>query len=122
MVECYLPKVEMRVQFSYPAPYLNLSSMNSMSTPIALNALLSLPSDFTDEVEVGGSYTVVKTGYRITPYLMPMELSTHDHVYVGKIVVTKLLIENQVTEITFKVLKLFTEEESQTFTDNFIRI
>jgi hypothetical protein len=92
-----------------------------MSTPVSLNALLSLPKDFNEQLFEGNSYTITKSGYRITPLKMPMELSTHDHKYLGKVVVLNLNISEEITEITFKVLKLFSEEESRIFSDNFIR-
>lgn len=92
-----------------------------MSTPLSLNALLSLPKDFTDTLSEGSSYTIIKAGYRITPLKMPMELSTHDHKYLGKVVVLNLNISEEHTEITFKVLKLFTDEESRVFSNNFLR-
>lgn len=52
-----------------------------MSTPINLNALLSLPEDFKDELAVGNEYT----------------------------------------DISFTVLKLFSDEESRVFSENFLR-
>lgn len=92
-----------------------------MSTPLSLNALLSLPEDFDKKIEVGGEYTIRKSGFRIMPLEMPMELSTEDHKYLGKVVVLKLVITKEYTDVTFKVLKVFTEEESKVFSDNFLR-
>ena len=93
-----------------------------MSTPINLNALLALPKDFNEELIVGKEYTIRKSGYRIMPFKMPMELSTEDHKYLGKAVVTKLEVTEDFTNITFKVLKLFSPEESKVFSENFIRL
>ncbi|WKZ30683.1 MAG: DUF2584 family protein [Candidatus Dojkabacteria bacterium] len=92
-----------------------------MSTPINLNALLSLPEDFSETLEIDKVYTIRKSGYRITPIKMPMELSDSDHKYIGKVVVLKLEITAEYTDITFKVLKLFSVEESEVFSRNFLR-
>jgi len=92
-----------------------------MSTPINLNALLSLPDDFQNTLEIGKEYTIMKSGYRITPVGVPMELSDSNHKYLGKVVVLKLEITKEHTDITFKVLKLFNEKESKVFSENFLR-
>lgn len=92
-----------------------------MSTPFSFNALLSLPEDFSVELELGSSYTIKKEGSRITPFLMPMEICTHDHIYLGKVKVTEIKITKGGTDITFEVVKLFSEEESQVFSTNFIK-
>jgi hypothetical protein len=92
-----------------------------MSTDIKLNALLSLPKSFNEELIVGKTYTILKSGYRILPLLNPMEISTHDHKYLGKVTVTELRITPQETYITFVVNKLFNPQESEIFTRNFIK-
>lgn len=93
-----------------------------MSTSVKLNALLSLPEDFSEELIEGNSYTILKDGYRIMPFNMPMELSTHDHKYLAKVVVEELRTNSEGTFVTFRVIKLFSPEESKTFSDNFIRL
>lgn len=92
-----------------------------MSTDIKLNALLSLPQAFDEKLEEGKTYIISKEGFRITPLLNPMELSTHDHKYLGKVVVNELRITPNETFITFHVVKLFSEQESEVFTRNFIK-
>lgn len=92
-----------------------------MATDIKLNALLSLPENFNKKLKVGNTYDIQKEDFRIMPFNIPMELSTHDHKYLGKVVVKELLINEKGTRITFIVLKLFSKEESKVYTDNFIR-
>lgn len=92
-----------------------------MATDFKLNALLSLPENFSEELTVGNTYSIQKEDFRIMPFNIPMELSTHDHKYLGKVKVKELLINENGTKITFEVLKLFSETESQVFTDNFIK-
>jgi len=93
-----------------------------MSTTLKLTTLISLPKDFGEEVSVGNSYTIKKSEIRMTPIGMPLELATSDYRYIGKIVVRKLVIEESGTEITFEVIKVFTEEESKVFSENFVRL
>lgn len=92
-----------------------------MATDFKLNALLSLPQDFNENLEQGKMYTIQKPDFRIMPFNIPMELSTHDHKYVAKVVVKELKINDQGTQVTFKILKLFSPEESKVYTDNFTK-
>lgn len=92
-----------------------------MATDFKLNALLSLPENFNEKLEVGKSYTIQKEDFRIMPFNIPMELSTHDHKYLAKVVIKELLINKTGTRVTFKILKLFSDEESKVFTNNFTK-
>jgi hypothetical protein len=91
-----------------------------MATDFKLNALLSLPENFSEKLKVGKNYTIQKQDFRIMPFNIPMELSTHDHKYLAKVVVKELLINDNGTRITFKVLKIFSPTESKVYTKNFI--
>ncbi len=91
-----------------------------MATDFKLNALLSLPKNFKEKLKVGKRYTIQKDDFRIMPFNIPMELSTHDHKYLAKVVVKELLINDKGTRATFKVLRIFSPEESKVYTDNFI--
>lgn len=91
-----------------------------MSTEYKLNALLSLPPSFTDELSEGNIYTIEKEGTRIMPVETPMEVCDSNYVYLGKVKVTELVLTNKKTRITFEVVKVFTKEESKIFTDTFI--
>jgi hypothetical protein len=93
-----------------------------MSTNLKLNGLLSLPSNFDlTQLSVGKEFTIEKSGMRIMPFYNPMELSTADHIYLGKIIIKELRIIKDKTFITFEILKLFNEQEKETFTNNFIK-
>jgi hypothetical protein len=93
-----------------------------MSTNVKLNALLSLPKDFGDKLTEGESYTIEKDGYRIMPLGIPMELSDHEHKYLAKVVVEEIKSVPGKSFVTFKVFKIFSENESQVFTENFIKV
>ncbi len=93
-----------------------------MSTDIKFNALISLPKGFdTKTLKVNEEITIEKSGMRITPFYNPVELSTEEHVYIGKVLVTELKIVKDKTFITFTILKLFTKEESEVYSNNFIK-
>lgn len=93
-----------------------------MSTNVKLNGLLSLPKDFDiATLAEGQDVTIEKSGMRIMPFYNPMELSTSDHKYLGKVLVKELRIVKDKTFVIFEVLKLFFEEESRVYTKNFIR-
>lgn len=82
--------------------------------------LLTFENDFVGTIEVGKKYTVKKNGYRVVPFQVPMELADADFKYLGKAKVTRIVVESDYTEITFEVLKVFSEEESRVYTKNFI--
>ena len=91
-----------------------------MATELKLNALLSLPEEFDEKLEVGKNYTIQKDDFRIMPFNIPMELCTHNHKYLGKVSVKEILINEIGTRVTFTILKIFSPEESKVYTQNFI--
>lgn len=92
-----------------------------MTTPVKLNACISLPAGFSDQLEVGKSFTVKKEGYRIIPLETALEVADDDNHYLGKAKVVRLVITKEGTEITFMVLKLFSSDEAKVFDNNDIR-
>lgn len=91
-----------------------------MSTPVKLNALLTLNADSFLDLVVGQEYIVKKDGFRIMPFEIPMELADSNFNYLGKVKVIKLVVTPDSTEITFIVLKLFSPEEQLVYKNNFI--
>jgi|GEM_PF-4921389 len=91
-----------------------------MATNIKLTALLTLPGDFNQVLEVSKIYTVTKPEIRITPIGLPMEVATSDHHYLGRIKVKELRITEASTDITFEVVMLFSEAVSKIYSDNYI--
>lgn len=85
-----------------------------------LNGLLTFEDDFDGVIEPGKIYTVKKSGYRILPYQVPMELADANFKYLGKAKVIKIVVEGDFTEITFEVLKVFSQEESKIYSSNYI--
>ncbi len=91
-----------------------------MACETKLMGLLTFDDDFVGTIEVGKSYTIKKSGYRIVPFRVPMEIADVNFRYLGKAMVNKIVVENDYTEITFEVLKVFSEAESSVYTKNFI--
>jgi len=91
-----------------------------MTTPFKLSGIISLPEDFNESLEVGKQYTILKDSTRIYPFNAPMEIASDDNTYIGKGVVRELRLTREGTYVTFEVLKIFSEEESRVFTENFI--
>lgn len=91
-----------------------------MPSIVKLNALLSLPPEFTGELVKGKTYTIKKPGIRIIPIGVAVEFADDNNKYLGKAVVREVKATEEWTEITFEILKIFTKEESQIFSDNFI--
>lgn len=92
-----------------------------MATDFKLTALLNLPENFNQTLEVGKIYTVSKPEIRITQFNIPMEVATFDHRYLGRIKVKELRITEAGTDITFEVVMLFSTEVSKVYSDNYIK-
>lgn len=91
-----------------------------MGYPIVFNCLLVLPQNFTQNLEVGGRYTVEREGERLFPLNIAIEAAAHDYTYIAKIAVRKLTIETGKTTLEFEPLHIFTPEESKVFSAAFI--
>ncbi len=91
-----------------------------MTTPIKLMGLLTLEETDKSTFEVGEKYTIVKSGYRMAPMGVPMELADVNFKYIGKAKIIKIVATVESSEITFEMLKIFSPEESLVYTNNFI--
>ena len=91
-----------------------------MATNIKLTALLNLPQDFEEVLQVGKIYSVFKPEIRITQFNIPMEVATFDHHYLGRIKVKELRITEKGTDITFEVVMLFSQEVAKIYSDNYL--
>ncbi len=91
-----------------------------MATPLKFAALISLPKTFEEKLEVGKKYQIFKPETIFTAFNIPMEISTCDHIYLGKVKVVELRVTTEGTYIAFEVLTLFSDEVSKVYTDNWI--
>ncbi len=93
-----------------------------MGFKLEFNTILSLPGDqdhLASELQTGNTYTVIKSGERIFPVNIPIDLSDSSYKFVAKVVVRKLTISTGKTELTIEVVKLFDDIESKVISDNF---
>lgn len=91
-----------------------------MTTPVKLMGLSTLEETDKTSFEVGEEYTITKSGYRMVPMDVPMELADVNFKYIGKAKVIKVVATVESSQITFKVLKIFSIEDSLVYTNNFI--
>ena len=89
-----------------------------MPSLVKLNGIISLPEDFTETVEMGKRYTIKKDGYRILPFNIPVEVATDSNHYLGKALVKEIKITGTGTELSFEMIKMFSEEESKVYDQN----
>lgn len=94
-----------------------------MGYPIVFNCLLTVPkADLNlSALEVGGHYPLEKSGERLYPLNIPIEICDEDHKYFGKVAVRKLTLEAGKTTLEIEVLKIFDENEASVYTRNFIK-
>lgn len=92
-----------------------------MGYKVEINTVLSLPDKSVDtkEMIVGEKYTVIKDGERLFPLNIPLDLCDTNYIFLAKIAIRKLTLEDKSTEVTFEILKIFSAEESKVITDNF---
>lgn len=95
-----------------------------MGYNIEHNCLLVVPNQQLDlsTLKAGDKFTVVKDGARLYPLNIAIEVCDKDtYNFYGKVAVRKLTLEANTTTLDVEVLKVFSQEESDTFTRNFIK-
>jgi hypothetical protein len=93
-----------------------------MGYPLEINSLLVLPKEFPfADLAEGKSFSVMKDGSRLFPIEIPLEFCNPDYKYLGKAKIGIITVKKESTEIEFTVLKMFTENESEVFSENFIK-
>jgi hypothetical protein len=94
-----------------------------MGYPIVFNCLLTVSKANIDlsTLQVGKHYTLEKSGERLYPLNIPIEICDEDHRYFGKVAVRKLTLEAGKTTLEIEALKIFNENEADVYTRNFIK-
>lgn len=93
-----------------------------MGYPLEINSLLVLPKEFPfADLAEGKTFNVTKDGSRLFPIEIPLEFCNPDYRYLGKAKIIKITVKKESTELEFIVLKLFSENESEVFSSNFIK-
>ncbi len=88
-----------------------------MGQPVEMNTVLKLSAGqgLPEEPTVGETYRFTKSGARIYPLGVPVELIGDDWNTLGKAVIDEFTVNLEETRGTFRVVKRFTEEEAAAF-------
>jgi Protein of unknown function (DUF2584) len=79
-----------------------------MGMPCEVNSIVKLSSaDFPSRLAVGERYQAIKSGYRIFPLNVPLQLVDQDWQAHGDVVIQCLTWQNQTTEIQFAIVKIY---------------
>ena len=95
-----------------------------MGYSIEINCLLKIPKKSginLQEIKAGDRHAIQKQEERLYPLNIAIEICDEDYIYYGKAAVRKLTLEKDKTTLEIEILKVFTPEESQVFSRNFIK-
>jgi len=94
-----------------------------MGYHLEINTLLKIPKQAFDltKIKKGEKYGVIKTGERLYPLNIPVDICDEKYVYFGKVAIRKLTLEKNKTYLEIEILKVFSKQESRIFTKNFIK-
>lgn len=94
-----------------------------MGYNLEFNCLLRIPKDTLDltTLKVGEHYTITKTGDRLYPVNIAIEICDDQYVYYGKVAVRKLTLDGTNTVLDIEVLKIFDATERDVYTRTFIK-
>ena len=86
------------------------------------NFLLRLSDSQLSNIKIksGSTFTIIKDGMRLYPIKIPLEFCNQNYQYLGKIVIDKIIIKKSKTEITARIIKVFSKQESKVFSENFM--
>lgn len=89
---------------------------------VEINTILKLPKNFNlKKIKKGSTFHVVKDGEHFLPINKPLEFCDFNYSYIGKIEIKSLTLQKNKTILDFKVLKIFTDTESEVFSKAFIK-
>ena len=93
-----------------------------MGFSLEINTLLRVPEGIIDlpGIQAGQELSLTKPGLRLYPLDIPLELCDENYHYIAKIKITKLILGNAETTLTFLVLKVFSAADAAAFSNNFI--
>jgi hypothetical protein len=79
-----------------------------MGMPCEINSIVKLnQSAFPTDLTIGTIYTAQKSGYRIFPIDVPLQLVDDQWQAQADVVIEKLIWENQTTTIVFQVHRVY---------------
>jgi Protein of unknown function (DUF2584) len=79
-----------------------------MGMPCEVNSLVKLKSgEFPQELTIGATHRSTKSGYRIFPIDVPLQLVDEQWLAQADVVIQQLIWENQMTTIVFRIQRVY---------------
>jgi Protein of unknown function (DUF2584) len=79
-----------------------------MGMPCAINSIVKLSSAvFPADLTIGAIHTATKSGYRIFPIDVPLQLVDEQWQAQADVVIQQLIWENQMTTIAFRIHRVY---------------
>jgi hypothetical protein len=88
-------------QARYVRPY------DDMGMPCEINSILKLNVDYPDRLILGAIHNAEKSGYRIVPIDVPIQLVNSDWQATADVVIRQLVWENQTTKLRFEIVRIY---------------
>jgi hypothetical protein len=84
-----------------------------MGMPCEINSIVKLSqTDFPDNLVVNDTYTIRKTGYRIFPIEVPLQLVDANWMAHADVAICQLIWAGGETQITFQVVRCYVQPQS----------
>jgi hypothetical protein len=78
-----------------------------MGMPCEINSILKLNTDYPDRLSLGTIHHAEKSGYRIVPIDVPIQLVNSAWQATADVIIRQLVWENQTTQLRFEILRIY---------------
>jgi Protein of unknown function (DUF2584) len=78
-----------------------------MGMPCEINSILKLNIDYPDRLILGAVHNVEKSGYRIVPIDVPIQLVNSAWQATADVIIRQLMWENQATKLRFEIVRVY---------------
>jgi Protein of unknown function (DUF2584) len=85
----------------------NARPYNDMGMPCEINSILKLNVDYPDRLVLGAIHNAEKSGYRIVPIDVPIQLVNANWQATADIIIRQLTWENQTTKLRFEIVRIY---------------
>lgn len=80
-----------------------------MGMPCEINNILKLNADYPDRLLLGAIHEAEKSGYRIVPIDVPVQLVNAAWQATADIIIRQLIWEGQVTKLHYEIVRIYGE-------------
>jgi hypothetical protein len=81
-----------------------------MGMPCEINSIVKLnAAEFPADLTIGAIHTATKSGYRIFPIDVPLQLVDEQWLAQADVVIQQLIWENQMTTIVFRMHRVYAQ-------------